>query len=83
MTKNQHVVSRIERTTKPKERKTMTGTREEWLAARLELFEAEKELTRRSGELVRGRQELPWPQSGVMTGALVDYDQCVAGAYPE
>ncbi len=25
-----------------------TGTREEWLAARLELLEAEKELTRRS-----------------------------------
>jgi predicted dithiol-disulfide oxidoreductase (DUF899 family) len=28
-----------------------TGTREEWLAARLELLEAEKELTRRSDEL--------------------------------
>ena len=28
----------------------MTGTREEWLAARLELLEAEKELTRRSDE---------------------------------
>jgi predicted dithiol-disulfide oxidoreductase (DUF899 family) len=37
-----------------------TGTREEWLAARLELFEAEKELTRRSDELVRRRQQLPW-----------------------
>jgi predicted dithiol-disulfide oxidoreductase (DUF899 family) len=37
-----------------------TGTREEWLAARLELLEAEKELTRRSDELVRRRQELPW-----------------------
>jgi predicted dithiol-disulfide oxidoreductase (DUF899 family) len=37
-----------------------TGTREEWLAARLELLEAEKELTRRSDELVRQRQELPW-----------------------
>jgi hypothetical protein len=23
------------------------------------------------------------PESGVMTGALVDYDQNVAGAYPE
>jgi NAD(P)-dependent dehydrogenase (short-subunit alcohol dehydrogenase family) len=23
------------------------------------------------------------PESGVMTGALVDYDQHVAGAYPE
>jgi predicted dithiol-disulfide oxidoreductase (DUF899 family) len=37
-----------------------TGTREEWLAARLELLEAEKELTRRSDELARSRQELPW-----------------------
>jgi predicted dithiol-disulfide oxidoreductase (DUF899 family) len=38
----------------------MTGTREEWLAARLELLEAEKELTRRSDELARRRQALPW-----------------------
>jgi predicted dithiol-disulfide oxidoreductase (DUF899 family) len=38
----------------------MTGTREEWLAARLELLEAEKELTRRSDGLARRRQELPW-----------------------
>jgi predicted dithiol-disulfide oxidoreductase (DUF899 family) len=37
-----------------------TGTREEWLAARLELLEAEKELTRRSDEVSRRRQELPW-----------------------
>jgi predicted dithiol-disulfide oxidoreductase (DUF899 family) len=37
-----------------------TGTREEWLAARLELLEQEKELTRRSDELVQRRQELPW-----------------------
>src|SRR5438094_1156172 len=37
-----------------------TGTRKEWLAARLELLEAEKALTRRSDELVRSRQELPW-----------------------
>src|SRR6202011_264019 len=37
-----------------------TGTRDEWLAARLELLEAEKELTRRSDELARWRQELPW-----------------------
>src|SRR5207248_10831624 len=37
-----------------------TGTREEWLAARLELLAAEKELTRRSDELARRRQELPW-----------------------
>src|ERR671910_1743564 len=37
-----------------------TGTRKEWLAARLELLEAEKELTRRSDELALRRQELPW-----------------------
>src|SRR5690349_12366420 len=37
-----------------------TGTREQWLAARLELLEAEKEHTRRSDELARRRQELPW-----------------------
>jgi predicted dithiol-disulfide oxidoreductase (DUF899 family) len=37
-----------------------TGTREEWLAARLELLKAEKELTRRGDELARRRQELPW-----------------------
>src|SRR5262244_183505 len=40
--------------------KHMTGTREEWLAARLELLEAEKELTRRGDELARRRRELPW-----------------------
>jgi predicted dithiol-disulfide oxidoreductase (DUF899 family) len=38
----------------------MTGTREEWLAARLALLKEEKELTRRSDELARRRQELPW-----------------------
>jgi predicted dithiol-disulfide oxidoreductase (DUF899 family) len=37
-----------------------TGTREEWLAARLELLDAEKALTRRSDELARQRQALPW-----------------------
>jgi predicted dithiol-disulfide oxidoreductase (DUF899 family) len=37
-----------------------TGTRDEWLAARLELLEAEKELTHRSDELARRRQALPW-----------------------
>jgi predicted dithiol-disulfide oxidoreductase (DUF899 family) len=37
-----------------------TGTREEWLAARLELLQAEKELTRRSDEVAKQRQELPW-----------------------
>jgi predicted dithiol-disulfide oxidoreductase (DUF899 family) len=40
--------------------KHITGTRKEWLAARLELLEAEKELTRRSDELARQRQTLPW-----------------------
>src|SRR5205085_8736805 len=37
-----------------------TGTREQWLAARLDLLNAEKELTRRSDEVARTRQELPW-----------------------
>jgi predicted dithiol-disulfide oxidoreductase (DUF899 family) len=37
-----------------------TGTREDWLAARLELLAAEKDLTRRGDELTRQRQELPW-----------------------
>jgi predicted dithiol-disulfide oxidoreductase (DUF899 family) len=40
--------------------KHITGTRKEWLAARLELLEAEKDLTRRGDELARRRQELPW-----------------------
>ncbi|HEX6118422.1 MAG TPA: DUF899 domain-containing protein [Dongiaceae bacterium] len=38
----------------------MTGTRKEWLAARLELLKAEKELTHRSDSVARQRQELPW-----------------------
>jgi predicted dithiol-disulfide oxidoreductase (DUF899 family) len=37
-----------------------TGTREQWLTARLDLLKAEKELTRRSDELAERRQELPW-----------------------
>ena len=37
-----------------------TGTREEWLAARLQLLEAEKAHTRRGDELARQRQALPW-----------------------
>jgi predicted dithiol-disulfide oxidoreductase (DUF899 family) len=37
-----------------------TGTREEWLTARIELLAAEKELTRRSDELAQRRQALPW-----------------------
>jgi predicted dithiol-disulfide oxidoreductase (DUF899 family) len=40
--------------------KHMTGTREEWLAARVDLLEAEKELTRRGDELALRRQALPW-----------------------
>jgi predicted dithiol-disulfide oxidoreductase (DUF899 family) len=37
-----------------------TGTREQWLKARLELLDAEKELTHRSDDVARQRQELPW-----------------------
>jgi predicted dithiol-disulfide oxidoreductase (DUF899 family) len=37
-----------------------TGTRKDWLAARLELLRAEKEHTRRGDELARLRQQLPW-----------------------
>jgi predicted dithiol-disulfide oxidoreductase (DUF899 family) len=40
--------------------KHLTGTREQWLAARLELLAEEKALTRRSDELARRRQALPW-----------------------
>ena len=40
--------------------KHKTGTRKEWLAARLELLKAEKDLTRRSDELAKKRQDLPW-----------------------
>ena len=40
--------------------KHKTGTRAEWLAARLELLKAEKDLTRQSDALARQRQELPW-----------------------
>ncbi len=38
----------------------MTGTRDEWLAARLALLKEEKEFTRRGDELAQRRQELPW-----------------------
>ena len=41
-----------------------TGTREEWLAARLALLDAEKEFTRRSDELARQRRDLPWVRIG-------------------
>jgi len=37
-----------------------TGTRKEWLAARLALLEAEKEHTRRGDALAQQRQALPW-----------------------
>ena len=37
-----------------------TGTRQDWLKARIELLAAEKELTRRSDELAQQRQQLPW-----------------------
>ena len=40
--------------------KHLTGTREEWLAARLKLLAAEKELTHRSDEVAQQRQALPW-----------------------
>ncbi|GAA0255767.1 DUF899 domain-containing protein [Rhodanobacter caeni] len=37
-----------------------TGTRDEWLAARIALLEAEKAHVRRGDELARQRQALPW-----------------------
>ena len=37
-----------------------TGTRDEWLEARLDLLKAEKELTRLNDDLTRRRVELPW-----------------------
>lgn len=37
-----------------------TGSRDEWLAARIALLSKEKELTRLSDELARQRQKLPW-----------------------
>lgn len=37
-----------------------TGTREQWLEARVALLDAEKELTRQSDEVARRRQDLPW-----------------------
>src|SRR5213080_5190557 len=37
-----------------------TGTREEWLAARMQLREREKELAERNDELTKERRELPW-----------------------
>jgi predicted dithiol-disulfide oxidoreductase (DUF899 family) len=40
--------------------KHLTGTREEWLSARLRLLNVEKEMTRQSDEVARQRRELPW-----------------------
>jgi predicted dithiol-disulfide oxidoreductase (DUF899 family) len=40
--------------------KHTTGTRDEWLTARLDLLEAEKELTRQSDAVALQRQSLPW-----------------------
>jgi predicted dithiol-disulfide oxidoreductase (DUF899 family) len=40
--------------------KHKTGTRKQWLVARLKLLKAEKELTRRGDDLARRRQKLPW-----------------------
>lgn len=40
--------------------KHITGTRQQWLTARLDLLKAEKELTQRSDELAQQRQALPW-----------------------
>ena len=40
--------------------KHATGTREEWVSARVALLEAEKQLTRQSDALARQRRALPW-----------------------
>jgi predicted dithiol-disulfide oxidoreductase (DUF899 family) len=40
--------------------KHKTGTRKQWLSARLKLLQAEKKLTRHSDEIARQRQNLPW-----------------------
>ena len=37
-----------------------TGTRQQWLAARLDLLQAEKQFTRQGDALARQRQALPW-----------------------
>jgi len=37
-----------------------TGTREEWMAARLDLLEAEKQHTRQGDALAQRRRDLPW-----------------------
>ena len=55
-----HSLGTMETTTMTTMTTPNTGTREQWLAARLELLDAEKELTRRGDELARKRQALPW-----------------------
>jgi NAD(P)-dependent dehydrogenase (short-subunit alcohol dehydrogenase family) len=61
--------------------KTAHGASDDWL----EKAEARQPM----GQLVKPAElaglitYMLSPQSGVMTGALVDYDQNVAGAYPE
>jgi NAD(P)-dependent dehydrogenase (short-subunit alcohol dehydrogenase family) len=61
--------------------KTFHGATDDWLA--------ETERRQPMGQLVKPDQlaslaaYMLSPESGVMTGALVDYDQNVAGAYPE
>src|SRR5262245_483698 len=44
--------------------KHKTGTRDEWLAARLGLLKAEKELTPYCDQVAERRQELPWVRIG-------------------
>src|ERR1700693_782790 len=60
MTTKHQVRARKQREEKSTMTTHKTGTREQWLTARLELLKAEKELTQRSDELVLQRQELPW-----------------------
>ncbi|MGD0602513.1 MAG: DUF899 domain-containing protein [Streptosporangiaceae bacterium] len=56
-----------------------TGTRQEWLAARLELLKAEKEHTRRGDELALRRRELPWvPVEGEYTFQTADGTKTLA-----
>jgi predicted dithiol-disulfide oxidoreductase (DUF899 family) len=58
------IASRIKSVSNQQWSETMTthktGTRKEWLAARIKLLADEKQLTRKSDELARRRQELPW-----------------------
>jgi len=57
MTTNYQPASATERTGMTTHK---TGTREQWLTARLQLLKEEKEHTRRGDELARQRQNLPW-----------------------